>query len=259
MKSSRRRQIEEDDDRRIADGSVMAGEGQAARFAVHAKDGDVVAALVAGVEEPAGGVAVEAARVVPTRPFLAHEGQPAVFADSEDPNAVVQAVARIDEPAISGNQYLGAEIAAGESGRQAGDGLPRCEPSRPGIVIEQDDVRAFFLNGIEPTSIRVEVEMPRPVSRRQRDGGRIVRRRAAAFPLPPQWTLALFDSGGRLEYRPVPLRCCEGTPGSAANNLQPAAWIRRQQFLLGDPGFRRWPVRLCGQPPARQHWDLFGR
>ena len=87
------REIEEDDDRRIADGRVMAGEGQAARFAIHAEDGDVVAALVARVKELARGVEVEAARVVPACPFLAREGQLAVFADGEDPNAVVQAVA----------------------------------------------------------------------------------------------------------------------------------------------------------------------
>src|SRR2546423_14013845 len=96
MKLSRLREIEEDDDRRIADGGVMAGEGQAARFAIHAEGGDVVAALIAGVKELAGGVEVEAARVVPPRPFLAHEGQPAVFADGEDPNAVVQSGGRTE-------------------------------------------------------------------------------------------------------------------------------------------------------------------
>src|SRR5207247_77350 len=112
---SRVREIEEDDDRRIADGGVMAGEDQAARFVIHAEGSDVVAALVAGVEELAGGVEVEAARVIPTRPFLAHEGQLAVFADGEDADAVVEAVARIDEVAIGGNQDLGAEITALES------------------------------------------------------------------------------------------------------------------------------------------------
>src|SRR2546429_3659229 len=141
MKSSRLREIEEDDDRRIADGGVMASEGQAARFAIHAEGGDIVAALIAGVKELAGGVEVEAARVVPARPLLAHEGQPAVFADGENPNAVVQAVARIDEPAINGNQELRAENTAGESRRQAGDRLPRCKPSPPGVVVEQDDLR----------------------------------------------------------------------------------------------------------------------
>src|SRR6266513_5059229 len=138
MKSSRLREIDEDDDGRIADGGVMAGEGQAARFAIHAEGGDVVAALVAGVKEVAGGVEVEAARVVPARPFLAHEGQPAVFAHGEDPNAVVYAVAGIDEPAISGNQDFRAEIAAGESGRQAGARLPSRQPPLRGIVVEQD-------------------------------------------------------------------------------------------------------------------------
>src|SRR5439155_26411084 len=153
----------------------MAGEGQAAFFAIHAEDGDVVAALVARVKELAGGVEVETSRVVPARPSLAHESQPAVVADGEDPNAVVQAVAGIDEPAISGDQDLRAEIAAGESVRQGGDRLPRGEPSFRGIVIEQNNVRAFLLNGIEPASIGLEVKMPRPVSRWQRNGGRIVR------------------------------------------------------------------------------------
>src|SRR2546430_12299355 len=114
MKSSRLREIEEDDDRRIADGAVMAGEGQAARFAIHAEGGDVVAALIAGVKELAGGVEVEAARVAPPRPFLAHEGQPAVFADAEDANAVVQAGGPIAEPAITRHQQLRAENSAGQ-------------------------------------------------------------------------------------------------------------------------------------------------
>ena len=64
------REIKEDDDRRIADRGVVAGEGQAALFVIEAEDGDVVTALVAGVKELAGGVEVEAARVVPARPFL---------------------------------------------------------------------------------------------------------------------------------------------------------------------------------------------
>ena len=48
--------------RRIADGCVMAGKGQAARFAIHAENREVVGALVAGVKEPAGRV-----RVVPSK------------------------------------------------------------------------------------------------------------------------------------------------------------------------------------------------
>src|SRR5438309_9381993 len=100
MKLSRLREIEEDDDRRIADGGVMAREGQAARFAIHAEGGDIVAALITGVKELGGGGDVEAARVVAARPVLAHEGQPAATADGENPNAVVQPVAPLDEPAI---------------------------------------------------------------------------------------------------------------------------------------------------------------
>src|SRR5205823_14096358 len=53
-------------------------------------------------------------------------------------------------------------------------------------------------------------------------------RRATAFPLPPEWTLVLFHSGGSLEHRPVRLRFREWTTHSAANNLHPAARIRRK-------------------------------
>ena len=173
--STRLGEIEEDDDRRIADGGVMAGEGEAAGLAIHPEDGDVVAALIAAIEELAGGVEVEAARIVPARPFFADERQVAVRADGKDPDAVVQPVARIDKPAIGGNQDLGAEVAAGKPGRQGGDRLPRGQPPRRGIVVKQHDGRAFLLNGVEPTAIGMKMEMPRPVSGRQRDGGRFIR------------------------------------------------------------------------------------
>lgn len=114
----------------------MAGEDQASGFAIRPEDGDVVAALIAGVKELAGGIEIEAARIVPARPFLTNEGELTGFTDGKDPNAVVQAVARIDEPAIGADQDPGAEITAGESGRQAGDRLPRCQPSVGRIVVE---------------------------------------------------------------------------------------------------------------------------
>ncbi len=50
MNLTRLCEIEENDDGRIADGYVMAGEDQAARFAIHAEDGEVVGALIAGVK-----------------------------------------------------------------------------------------------------------------------------------------------------------------------------------------------------------------
>ncbi len=39
----------------------------------------------------------------------------------------------------------------------------------------------------------------------------------------------------------------------AADDLHPAARVRRQQLLLRDPGLGRRPVRLRRQPAARQH------
>ena len=68
--SIRPREIYKDDDRGIADRHVMAGEGQAACLAVHAEDREVVTSLIAGVQEPAGGVEIEAARIVPACPLL---------------------------------------------------------------------------------------------------------------------------------------------------------------------------------------------
>src|SRR5262249_48103690 len=108
------RKIDENDARRIADRRVMAGEVEAPGLAVHAEHGDVVPALIATIEELAGGVDVETARVVPACPFFPDMGQGAVGSDGKDPDAVVQPVARIDKPALGGNQDLGAEITSGK-------------------------------------------------------------------------------------------------------------------------------------------------
>lgn len=83
-------EIEENDDRRISDGCVMAGEDQAARFAIHAEYGDVVAALITAVKEPASEVEIKTSRIVPERPFLPDVCQDAGGgADGKDRDAVV--------------------------------------------------------------------------------------------------------------------------------------------------------------------------
>src|SRR5258708_5292280 len=93
-------QIAEDDARRIADSGVGAGEIDAPRPPIPAKHWDVVGSLIAAIEEPARRVEVEAAGVVPTRPFFPDECQGAAPAYGKDPDAVVQPVASIDKPAI---------------------------------------------------------------------------------------------------------------------------------------------------------------
>src|SRR5207248_3858153 len=102
----------------------MAGELEAAGPAIHPEDGDVVATLVAAVEEAAGGVEGEATGIVPPRPLLPDVRQLAIRADGEDRDAVVQPVARVDEAPIGRDQDLRAEVAAGEPRRQGGDRLP---------------------------------------------------------------------------------------------------------------------------------------
>ena len=58
-----------------------------------------------------------AGRTYPTRPLFGDKGQFAMLADGKYANAVVQAVARVNEAPIGGSQNPRAEIAAGKSGR----------------------------------------------------------------------------------------------------------------------------------------------
>ncbi len=101
MCSGRLGEIEEDDDRGIADGCVVAGEAKATGFAVHAKDRDVVSPLIAGIQELAAGIKIEAARLVSACPCLADERQFAIFTDRENSDAVMQPIAGIHEPTIA--------------------------------------------------------------------------------------------------------------------------------------------------------------
>ena len=66
-------EIEEDDDRGIADRGVMAGEFEAAVLAIYLEDGDVIAALIATIEVLASGIEVEAAWIIPSCPFFPYE------------------------------------------------------------------------------------------------------------------------------------------------------------------------------------------
>src|SRR5687768_12592384 len=90
------REVEQNNARRVPDRAVVAREFEVARLGVHPEYGDVVAALVAAVEEPTRGVEAEAAGVVPPRRLVADERQGAVRAHGEDRDAVVQAVAGVD-------------------------------------------------------------------------------------------------------------------------------------------------------------------
>ena len=71
-------EIEEDNHRRITDGRVMVGEVETAGFAIHMEGGDVVATLIAAIEELAAGAEIEAARIVSARPFFTDKCQNAI-------------------------------------------------------------------------------------------------------------------------------------------------------------------------------------
>src|SRR5205823_266792 len=142
--------VEEYNARWIADRSVMPRKGQSACMAIDTEYGDVVPSLIAAVKEPSGRVEIKAAWITSTGPFLPRERQHPSFANRECTNTVVQTVARVNEPAIAGNHNPRAEVAAGESGRKAGDGLPAGQPPVGCIVVKQDNVRTFFLEAVAP-------------------------------------------------------------------------------------------------------------
>jgi len=84
----------------------MTSEGECAFVAIDAEHRNVIRSLVAHIKELACGIEIEAARIIPTRPFVRDEGQFTVLADCEYSNAVMQSVARVDEAAIGRNEYL---------------------------------------------------------------------------------------------------------------------------------------------------------
>src|SRR5262245_56214472 len=91
----------------------------------------------------------------------------------------MQTVPGINELPIARHQDLGGEITAGESRWQAGDSLPGGQSAFRGIVVEQNDVRAFLLDGVAPASIGMEEKMPRSIAGRQRHRRWIVWRQDA--------------------------------------------------------------------------------
>ena len=211
---------------------VVAGEGEAAGLAVHPEDGDVVAALVAAVQEPAGRVEGEAARIVAARPFLADVASACRPAPTEKiADAVVQPVAGVDEPAVGRHQDLGAEVAAGEARRQGGDRLPRRSAGR-----SRRRSRTARRSSLPPESSRA-------TGRWGGSGSAAARRRAAARP-----TAGRSGSAGPSRRRTSRRRSCPG-PGRRAARTVPGgsawimwAWVR--SWPLNGEAARRGVRRL---------------
>ena len=78
----------------------MACEFETAGLAIHLKDGDIVATLIATIEVLAGGIEVEAAWIIPSCPFFPYEHKFAVSANGKNPDAVMQSVARVNKSPI---------------------------------------------------------------------------------------------------------------------------------------------------------------
>ena len=92
--------ISKDYDRRITDVGIMARKPEFTRFRIHLKNCDVVSTLVAAIKELARRIHVEAARVIPSRPFISNKGKVPIWSNRKDPNAVVQPVACINKFSI---------------------------------------------------------------------------------------------------------------------------------------------------------------
>lgn len=160
----------------------MAGERKFAGLFVDAEAGEVVGALVATVQEIAGGIEIEAAGVIATGGFFAQIGEFSggrgatrpTGIDGENCDAVVEAVAGVEKFAVVGNENFGGEAAAGKMGWQRADGLTLGELAGLRIEVEERNGRAFFLDGVEPAGVWVEREMARAVAWGKFDERRIV-------------------------------------------------------------------------------------
>ena len=72
-----------------------------------------------------------------------------------------------------------------------------------------------------------------------------------------RWLYSIQEEGSTIVL--FDYDAASGAAGRPADDLDAAARVCRQQFLLRDPGLGRRPVRVRRQPPARQHRDLFRR
>ena len=86
--------------RRVAHRHILSRKFQPTGFANNFKHGHVVGSLIAAVQEPTAGIEAETARIVASCPFFIDEAQFAVIADRKNADAVVQAVAGVDELSV---------------------------------------------------------------------------------------------------------------------------------------------------------------
>src|SRR3954469_12479631 len=142
----------------------MAREVEHTCFAIDSKNRDIVVALIAAIEKSAARIEIEAAWIIPARPFFTDETQFAVCTNGKDRDAIVHSIAGVHEATVRGDENLRAEITSGKAGRQRGDRLPRREPARSRIEIKTHDGRAFFLDRIQPTPVWMKCKVPRTIA-----------------------------------------------------------------------------------------------
>src|SRR4030095_5626403 len=111
-------EIDEHNDRRVSDRRELPGEGEPPGDRVSPEDRNMVGALIAAVEKAAAGVGAEASGIVAARPLLTAEGQFSRLPHREDPDAIVQAVAGVNELPVSRHENLRREAAAREARRE---------------------------------------------------------------------------------------------------------------------------------------------
>ena len=110
----------EQDPRWAADRRVPLREAQTVPVSQHLECGDGVASLVAHIHVPSGGIDVEAAWIIATRPLLVDEFRTSASFDAENRDGVVEAVGGIDERPIRRDHDFRREIRADESLRKRG-------------------------------------------------------------------------------------------------------------------------------------------
>ena len=78
MRSNSNCKIGKDDNRRIANVSIVARKLEFATFDIYLKNRDIISSLIAAKKELAGRIEVETTGIISARPFLSNKGKVAV-------------------------------------------------------------------------------------------------------------------------------------------------------------------------------------
>ena len=89
-----------DNMRWVTHGYILSRELKLASFFVNFESADVIGSLISAVQETTARIKAETARIIPSSPFIVDKAKQSIFADRENTNTVVEAVAGVEEFSI---------------------------------------------------------------------------------------------------------------------------------------------------------------